>query len=231
MTICIIPARGGSKRIPRKNIKLFNGQPVIAHSIKKAFESGCFSEVLVSTDDAEIAEISRSLGALVPFIRPPEISDDWTGTKPVIQHAIMECDKQGLKPDEICCVYPASPLMNPKNIFEGLKLLRDNKSYFIFPIVEFSSSIFRSFDFDPHTKKLLPFFKEYINTRTQDLKAAYFDAGQFYWGLKATWLDSGTIHEKGVGLPISSWESTDIDTLEDWAKAELLWFLLNQPKG
>jgi N-acylneuraminate cytidylyltransferase len=226
MSICIIPARGGSKRIPRKNIKLFNGEPIIAKSINSALESGCFSEVVVSTDDAEIAEISRSFGALVPFIRPPEISDDFTGTKPVIQHAILECEKLGIVSDEICCVYPASPLINHLNIVDGLSLLRDNNNFFVFPIVKFPSSIFRSLKYDVETKKLFPVFPKNSTTRSQDLETAYYDAGQFYWGFRENWLNSNPVHENGIGIHLPMWESIDIDTSEDWARAEILWKVL-----
>jgi pseudaminic acid cytidylyltransferase len=220
--IAIIPARGGSKRIPRKNIRLFAGKPMIYYAINAARESELFDHVIVSTDDTEIAEISISLGAAVPFTRPPELSDDHTPTVPVISHAIRQCQAAGWDPLEVCCIYPGVPFIRAKDLAEALKLLRQRDgSGYAFPVTPFPAAIQRAL------RRLSdggvePFDSRYVNTRTQDLEVAYHDAGQFYWARMSTWLSALSIHAHGAAIVLPEWRVVDIDTEDDWLRAELL---------
>lgn len=227
MNIAIIPARGGSKRIPRKNIKVFSGKPMIVHAIETALRSKLFDQIVVTTDDDEIASIAKQHGAQVPFKRPAELSDDHTGTVPVIAHAITVCKKLGWIIDKICCIYPCVPFMQVSDLTAGLNMLRQTKVDFVFPITNFPSAIQRAFRQLPNGK-LTPFYSEFTLTRTQDLEPAFYDAGQFYWGEAEAWLSGKVLHQHGVGLGIPSWRVIDIDTPDDWKRAELMYFALNQ---
>jgi pseudaminic acid cytidylyltransferase len=222
MNLCVIPARGGSKRIPRKNIKLFNGKPMIAYAIETALASKIFSHIVISTDDSEIAEISRSFGAETPFLRPPELADDYTSTAPVVVHAINLCDSLGWQFDEVCCIYPAVPFIQISDLKESLALKKKVNAKFSFPVAEFPSAIQRALKRE-ETGQLSPFDPEYELTRTQDLEPAYHDAGQFYWGSRDAWLDNIRIHSNGVGLIIPGWRVVDIDTPQDWHRAEIIY--------
>lgn len=222
MRMAVIPARGGSKRIPRKNIRLFAGKPMIGYAIGAALESGLFDRVLVSTDDPEIAEISKSLGAEVPFERPAHLSDDHTPTVPVIAHAIRQCQMVGLEPAEVCCIYPGVPLIRASDLAEALQLLRqrDGRGY-AFPVTPFPAAIQRAL------RRLSdggvePFDSRYVNTRTQDLETAYHDAGQFYWGGVSAWLGGLPIHAHGAAIVLPEWRVVDIDTEDDWRRAEII---------
>lgn len=219
-SIAIIPARGGSKRIPRKNIKLFAGKPMIAHAIGAAQASGLFSHIVVSTDDGEIADIARREGAETPFMRPPGLADDHTPTVPVVAHAIEVCEALGWRVDSVCCIYPGVPFIQTGDLVSALELLRDSGADYVFPVAEFPSAIQRALrrTLDGH---MSPFHPEFELTRTQDLEAAYHDAGQFYWGTRAAWLSNPRIHSNAAGLVIPNWRVVDIDTLEDWRRAEL----------
>lgn len=219
MNIAIIPARGGSKRIPRKNIKTFAGKPMIAHAIEAAKKSGLFEHVLVSTDDQEIALISREWKAEVPFMRPSELADDHTATVPVIAHAILECEKMGWKVDMVCCIYPSVPFIKIDDLKAALELLKHSDAAYSFPITEFPSPIQRALKRETNGK-LSSFYPEYELMRTQDLESAYHDAGQFYWGTRNAWLNYSRIHAFGIGLVIPNWRVVDIDTPEDWQRAE-----------
>ena len=228
MNICIIPARGGSKRIPRKNIKEFHGKPMIAYTIEAARQSGCFDKVIVSTDDREIAEIASQWGAETPFIRPDNISDDYATTMDVIQHAIEWCENQGWQFDKVCCIYATAPFIQAVDIKHGLALLEGREVQYAFSATSFGFPIQRAFYLD-ESEHVNMFQPEHLNTRSQDLIEAYHDAGQFYWGkvpaFKAA-LPFFAAHSKPVLLPRKRVQ--DIDTLEDWDIAEVMYTALNK---
>lgn len=222
MNIAIIPARGGSKRIPRKNIKIFAGKPMIAHAILAARNSGLFDHVIVSTDDSEIAKIANDFGGETPFVRPLELSDDYTPTVPVIAHGIKTCESLGWNFDRICCIYPGVPFIQIGDIKTGLELLASTQADYCFPITEFPSAVQRALKRNTNGY-LSPLYPEYTLTRTQDLELAYHDVGQFYWGQKQSWLTNQRIHSNAVGHIIPNWRVIDIDTLDDWKRAEILY--------
>lgn len=220
MRLAVIPARGGSKRIPRKNIRVFCGKPIIAWSIKAACESGCFDRITVSTDDPEIAEVARAEGAEVPFLRPAALSDDYTPTIPVVQHAVREIAAEGTQPDQICCIYATAPFVSAADLRRGLGVLETAKSLFAMSVTSFPYPIERALRLrqDGHVEMFLP---EYVQTRSQDLEEAYHDAGQFYWGSLAGWMSGKPLigpNTAAVVLPRS--QVQDIDTPEDWTRAE-----------
>jgi pseudaminic acid cytidylyltransferase len=226
--IAIIPARGGSKRIPRKNIRAFAGQPMIAYVIRAARESAVFDHVVVSTDDAEIAEIALTHGAEVPFTRPKELADDYTPTVPVIAHAIRACRELGWQVDETCCIYPGVPLIQAADITEALNLLQMYAGAgYTFPVAPFPSAIQRALRLSADGT-VAPFNPQYVNTRTQDLEPAYHDAGQFYWAAAETWLAGLPIHANGRAIVLPEWRVVDIDTAADWERAEALYLALMQ---
>lgn len=218
MNVAIIPARGGSKRIPRKNIKVFSGKPMIAHAITAAKKSGLFDHVIVTTDDDEIAHISRAWGATTPFVRPKDLAGDHTPTVPVIAHAIQACASLGWSIDLVCCIYPCVPFIQIDDLAGSLMLLKKSDANYCFPVAEFPSCVQRALKRD-ETGGMAPVYPQYELTRTQDLEHAYYDAGQFYWGSKQAWLTNGRIHY-GLGYPIPKWRIVDIDTEEDWDRAE-----------
>lgn len=230
MKIAIIPARGGSKRVPRKNIKPFCGKPMIAYAIEAARECGLFEHVVVSTDDVEIAEIAKKYGAEVPFMRPTELADDHTGTVPVIAHAIRACASLGWEARMVSCIYPAVPLIQPQDLRDANALLEKEVAPYVFPVAAFPSAIQRALKQLPDGS-VRPFYPEYVNTRTQDLEPAYYDAGQFYLGRAEAWLDGKSLHETGKAIVIPEWRVADIDTMDDWVRAEMLFRLVNQMEG
>lgn len=219
LNIAVIPARGGSKRIPRKNIKMFCGKPMIAYAIEAASASGLFEHVLVSTDDDEIKNISNSLRAETPFQRSKELADDFTPTAPVVAHAIRACEELGWKFENVCCIYPSVPFIQVSDLQGALNSLKEQGADYCFPITEFPVAIQRSLK--RSTNGLMePFFPEHELTRTQDLNTAFYDAGQFYWGTKHAWLTNDRIHSSGIGYEIPNWRVVDIDTPADWERAE-----------
>ena len=221
MNIAVIPARGGSKRIPRKNIKEFGGKPMIAYAITAAKNSGLFDHVLVSTDDAEIASIAQAWGAQIPFFRPAELANDFTATVPVVAHAIQACEGMGWHFSNVCCIYPGVPFIEVADLQGAFKQLEVGSADYCFPVTEFPSAIQRALKKDI-MGVMQPFYQEFELTRSQDLEPAYYDAGQFYWGKKEAWLSNPRIHSSGVGYEIPSWRVVDIDTPADWARAERL---------
>lgn len=223
----VIPARGGSKRIPRKNIKAFAGRPMLSYAVSAALDSDLFDVVAVSSDDDEILSAAQGLGA-VALRRPAELADDFTATVPVIAHAIQALETDHGMLDPVCCIYPAVPLLRPNEIVETRALLDATGGPYAFPIVEFPSVIQRALRLEGD-HALSPFFAEFAGTRTQDLAAAYYDAGQFYWGRRQAWLSHLSIHENGRGLVIPQWRAVDLDTPEDWRRAELLHQVLSAP--
>lgn len=221
MSIAIIPARGGSKRIPRKNIKAFGGKPMIAYAITAAQNSGLFDQVLVSTDDEEIASIANEWGASTPFVRPAELANDFTATVPVIAHAIQACEALGWSFDSVCCIYPGVPFIEVADLQGSFKHLEAGSAEYCFPVAEFPSAIQRALKRNSDGV-MQPFYPEFELARSQDLEPAYYDAGQFYWGKKKAWLSNPRIHSSGTGYVIPSWRVVDIDTPSDWERAELL---------
>lgn len=218
--VAIIPARGGSKRIPRKNIKEFFGKPMIAWSIEAAKESGIFDRIIVSTDDDEIASIAKEWGAEVPFIRPDELSEDLTATIPVISHAIQWLIDQGEDLDAVCCIYATAPFVEAADISKGYVELTSGNWAYTFSVTDFSAPIFRSFQLSD-SGGVEMFYPEHFNTRSQDLPDAYHDAGQFYWGRKESWLQEKIFFSNdSKPIVIPRWRVQDIDTLSDWQRAE-----------
>jgi N-acylneuraminate cytidylyltransferase len=221
--VAIIPARGGSKRIPRKNLALFDGVPMIVRSIRTALDSGLFDQVVVSTDDAEIADVARAHGAQVPFMRPAALADDFTGTAAVIVHALQQLP--GF--DYACCVYATAPLLQERYLRQGIELLeqRPDKS-FTFSVCGFGFPVQRALTLDAQGA-LTALYPEFRNTRSQDLSEAFQDAGQFYWGRSDAWL-RGEVLYSPASLPVFLPRHLvqDIDTLEDWKRAEYLYAAL-----
>lgn len=222
--VAIIPARGGSKRIPRKNIKLFQGQPMIAYPIRAALLSGLFDRVIVSTDDEEIAGVARELGAEVPFMRPAALADDHAGTVAVIQHALRELAATGDHPEYTCCLYATAPFVLPEKLREGFELLaaRPDKD-FAFTVSDYAAPVQRALrvNADGGVESLYP---EYQQTRSQDLERAYHDAGQFYWGRAAAWAEGKALHgSHSLPLVLPRYLVQDIDSPEDWHRAELMY--------
>jgi pseudaminic acid cytidylyltransferase len=222
MNVAVIPARGGSKRIPRKNIKPFCGKPMIAWSIEAALQSGCFEQVIVSTDDKEIADVARQYGADVPFMRPAELSDDHTGTIPVIAHAIEQLSRQGAAPQQVCCIYATAPFITPQDLQRGLELLMTNSCDYAFSVTSYPFPIQRAIRIT-QSGRVEMFRPEQFAMRSQDLEEAYHDAGQFYWGRTAAWLTGRPIFSPdAVPVILPRHQVQDIDTLEDWQRAELM---------
>ena len=220
MRLAVIPARGGSKRIPRKNIKPFCGKPMIAWSIEAALQSGCFDQVVVSTDDAEIAEVARQHGAQVPFMRPAELSDDHTGTTAVIAHAINWFAAQGHPPPQVCCLYATAPFVSADDLRRGLAVLTETGSDYAFSVTSYAFPIQRAIHNTP-AGRVEMFNAEHFNTRSQDLEEAYHDAGQFYWGRGQAWLKGQMIFSPAAApVMLPRHRVQDIDTPEDWARAE-----------
>lgn len=228
MRIAVIPARGGSKRIPRKNIKSFGGKPMISWSIKAAIESRCFDRIIVSTDDEEIAKVSKIYGAEVPFIRPANLSDDQTGTIPVIAHAIEWQSQQGIIANDVCCIYATAPFIQASDIQNGLKVLESSGAEFAFSVTSYAFPIQRAIRITSE-QRIEMFQPEHFHTRSQDLPEAWHDAGQFYWGRSGAWLNNKPLFSRdGAPVPLPRHRVQDIDTTEDWLRAEWLLKALQQ---
>lgn len=226
MNIAVLPARGGSKRIPRKNIKEFCGKPMIAWAIETAKETGLFDHIIISTEDEEISEIARNYGAETPFARPKTLADDYTATVPVIAHAADTCQKMGWEIDYLCCIYPCNPFLQAQDLIDSLETLKEKQSEFIFPVVEYPHPIQRAMR-KMENGKMQFLQPENELTRTQDLEPTFHDAGQFYWGTCDAWIAHKAMH-KDLGFPIPAWRVVDIDTPEDWMRAELIFQALFQ---
>jgi pseudaminic acid CMP-transferase len=227
MKIAIIPARGGSKRIPKKNSKPFCGKPMLAWSIETAQKSNLFDQIIVSTDDSEIANIAKQCEATVPFVRPMELSDDYAGTIPVIAHATRWAIDQGLDIQAVCCIYATAPLLQEQDLQRGLEALQSGDWDYAFAVTDFPSSIFRAFKQMPDGG-LQMFFPEHFTTRSQDLPVALHDAGQFYWGRPDAWLKNKPIFDRtSKPIIIPRWRVQDIDTPDDWERVEKLKYLID----
>jgi len=220
--IAVIPARGGSKRIPRKNIKEFCGKPMIAYSIEAALQSGCFDKIIVSTDDVEIAEVAKSYGAEVPFMRPAELSNDYAGTIPVIRHTIEWLITQGFNPELVCCLYATAPFVTPEYLQQGLQQLQKTNAAYAFTVTSYAFPIQRAIKLNLELG-IEMFDVNNFNTRSQDLEEAWHDAGQFYWGKVSAWLTEKIIFgAESTPVILPRHRVQDIDTPEDWARAEWL---------
>lgn len=221
MNIAVIPARFGSKRIKKKNIKLFYSKPMIYWAIKKIKESKLFDMICVSSDSDKILNIAKKYGVQILIKRPANLSDDMTPTKPVIIHAIDQFEKMNIKSKTICCVYPCNPFMLSKDLKKAFKIYKKNDSKFVFPIVEYSHPLQRALRVN--NKFAIKCINHVnANKRTQDLEKAYFDSGQFYFGSKYIWCSNKNIHNNAIPLIIPSWRVVDIDDTNDWKRAELL---------
>ena len=222
MNVAVIPARGGSKRIPRKNIKEFSGKPMIAYSIEVASSSGIFEDIIVSTDSQEIAEISKECGASVPFIRPDELSDDFATTGDVMAHATQWLEENENELNSVCCVYATAPFIQKDDLLNAYEIFNTNKWSYVFSATTFSFPIQRAI------KKLdnggIEMFQpENFYTRSQDLEEGYHDAGQFYFGKSKAWINKEKIfHNNSEIFVLPRWRVQDIDTNEDWENAEKL---------
>ncbi|HZJ96523.1 MAG TPA: pseudaminic acid cytidylyltransferase [Oligella sp.] len=228
MRVAIIPARGGSKRIPRKNIKEFCGKPMIAWSIEAAQKSNCFDRIIVSTDDEEIADVAKQYGAEVPFVRPAELSDDYAGTVPVIKHAIEWFVAHGEVPRLVCCLYATAPFVSAADIRAGLQKLEEQDAAYAFSVTSYAFPIQRAIKISSN-ERVEMFAPEHFNTRSQDLEEAYHDAGQFYWGKAEAWTTEEMIFgPESVPVILPRHRVQDIDAPEDWMRAEWLFKAMQQ---
>ena len=222
MRIAVIPARGGSKRIPMKNIKLFYGKPMIAWSIGAARKSGLFDRIIVSTDDAQIAAAAVESGAEVPFLRPASLSDDYVGAAAVIAHATHWAMGQGTPVEAVCCLLATAPFIHVEDLITAWRELDGGDWNYVFAATEFAAPIFRSFTASPGGGVEMV-FPEHVNSRSQDLPKALHDAGQFYWGRTEAWIEQKPVFDKhSKPLMVPRWRVQDIDTAEDWTRAELM---------
>ena len=228
MRLALIPARGGSKRIPRKNIKYFCGKPIIAWSIAAAKLSGCFDRIIVSTDDPEISEVAESCGAEVPFTRPSDLSDDHTGTISVVAHAIDWCRSNLQKPSHVCCIYATAPFVRAVDLQHGMEVLKDNNVDYAFSVTSYAFPIQRAIRITAE-QRVAMFQPEFFDIRSQDLEEAWHDAGQFYWGKASAWSANKPLFSRyATPIPLPRYRVQDIDTLEDWQRAEWLFKALQQ---
>ncbi|WP_448679752.1 pseudaminic acid cytidylyltransferase [Pseudomonas nicosulfuronedens] len=231
MRLAVIPARGGSKRIPGKNIKPFCGQPMIARSIEAAHESGCFDRIVVSTDDPRIADIAEQFGATVPFQRPAVLSDDHTGTIPVIQHAINWHKDQGHVIRQVCCIYATAPFLQPEYLRKGQAMLDSQRVDYVFAATSYAFPIQRAIRLTANGRVGM-FNPEHFATRSQDLEEAYHDAGQFYWGRPEAWLAGNIIFgNASAAVLLPRHRVQDIDTEEDWQRAEWMFKAMQAEAG
>lgn len=222
--IAIITARGGSKRIPRKNIKEFLGKPIIAYSIETALKTSLFSEVMVSTDDEEIAEIAQKYGANVPFMRSAKNSDDYATTRDVLCEVISRYKTIGKNFEYVCCVYPTAPLIQPQSVIKAFNILKESDADMIIPIVRFSYPVQRAYKLS-NNNEINFLYPKHERTRSQDLEPIFHDSGSFYWYTKDFFTSHTNI--KRLGYELSDLEVQDIDNLADWKMAELKYQVLH----
>jgi len=227
--VCIIPARGGSKRIPKKNIKFFHGKPLIAYSIETAKQSELFNRIIVSTDDEEIAKIAKKYGAEVPFMRPKELADDYSGTDQVIEHAIDWLKDRDEKYDYACTIYATAPLLQPKYLVEGYEKLKNSDAVYAFSVTSMPFPIQRTFKITEKGRCEM-FFPEHYTSRSQDLEVAYQDAGQFYWQKLFKTSNVPMFGKDSIPIILPRHLVQDIDTLEDWERTEKLYEILNRDR-
>lgn len=231
MRIALIPARGGSKRIPRKNIREFCGKPMIAWSIEAALGSECFDQVIVSTEDSEIAEVARAFGAQTPFVRPQDLADDYTGTIPVVAHGLQWALKHLGAVSHACCIYATAPFVRPGDLQTGWTVLNKNAADYAFSVTRYPFPIQRALQITD-AQRVRMFDPSQFNTRSQDLEEAFHDAGQFYWGTAQAWRSGQPIFsDRSAPVVLPRYRVQDIDTEEDWRHAELLFQALLMSKG
>lgn len=228
--IAIIPARGGSKRIPRKNIKEFCGKPILAYSIEAALNSNLFDEVMVSTDDNEIAEIAKQYGASVPFLRSAETANDFAILKDVLNEVLSEYKELEKSFDEVCCILPTAPLVEADDIIKSYEILEKEKCVSVVPVVKYSYTIFRSLKIE--NGRLAMNWPENFPKRSQDLPDAYHDAGLFYWYNKKYFEEKiAGFGENACPYILEEEKVQDIDTLDDWKIAEMKYKMLKSSKN
>ena len=226
MNVAVIPARGGSKRIPKKNIKPFCGKPIVAYSIETAIASKLFDRVIVSTDDKEIADIVIQYGAEAPFTRPADLSDDYAGTATVVGHTVKWMMDKGYSANSVCCIYATAPLIRSDDLIRSYEVFQTDKWDYVFSATEYAYPIQRSFRIrqDGSVEMFSP---EKFIKRSQDLEKAYHDAGQFYWGKPNAWLKGVKMFGPTAAIyELPPQRVQDIDTAEDWKRAELLYQLI-----
>ena len=222
MNLCVIPARSGSKRIPRKNIRDFCGKPMIVWSIEAAIKSECFDRIIVSTDDEEIAAVAKRYGAEVPFVRPAQLADDYTSTTAVIAHAIDWQNSHGKVADKVCCLYATAPFVQASDLKNGFDLLESSSAEYAFSVTSYAFPIQRAIRITQN-QRVEMFQPEHFSTRSQDLEEAWHDAGQFYWGRAVAWLGNKQIfNSEAVPVLLPRSRVQDIDTPEDWELAQLM---------
>lgn len=226
MIIAIIPARGGSKRIPNKNIREFLGTPMIAYSIKVALESGLFDKVIVSTDSRKIADIAEAHGAEVPFIRPDDLSDDHSSTAAVLVHALKFAEQQGWHTEYACCIYATAPFIRTEYLAQGLEAVKNASVDNAFSVTSYAFPVFRAQRIK-NDGMLEMQWPEHRLSRSQDLPELYHDAGQFYWMAVAAFMANPNLYAKAAPVLLPRHLVQDIDTEEDWARAELMYKALN----
>ena len=228
MKVAVIPARGGSKRITKKNIKNFCGKPIIVWSIETAINSGLFDRIIVSTDDDDIASVAESCGAEIPFIRPKALADDFADTSSVVVHAIKYLQSKRYPVETVCCIYATAPFIRIEDLIDGLNKIESEKTSFAFPISRYPFPVQRALKLDLN-KKIQMLDPSKFAERSQDLEETFHDAGQFYWGTVDAWLSGQPIfNENSVPIFISPYRSHDIDTPDDWTEAELKFELLQK---
>ena len=227
--IAIIPARGGSKRIPKKNIKLFHGKPLIAYSIEVALKSKLFDKIIVSTDNEEIAKVATKYGADIPFIRPKELSDDFTGTGAVIDHAIEYLKQNGQEFDFVCTIYATAPLLDEKYLIEGFEKLKNSTARNAFSCTSMPFPIQRTFKISQNERCEM-FWPENFTKRSQDLEEAYQDAGQFYWTNLNINSNEIIFGKDSIPIILPRFLVQDIDTVEDWIRAEIMYEVIQKVK-
>ena len=231
MKLAVIPARGGSKRIPQKNIKTFCGKPIIAWSIEAAVASGCFDRVVVSTDDRKTADIAMSYGAEAPFLRPAELSDGHTPTVPVVSHAIQWHRDQDLSPQYVCCLYATAPFVQADDLRTGLSLLTGSAADYAVTVTSYEFPIQRAVSINS-AGRIAMLHPEHVNTRSQDLPETFHDAGQFYWGRADAWLEGRPILSEGaIPIRLPRFRVQDIDSPEDWVFAETMFKVLQDTQS
>jgi pseudaminic acid cytidylyltransferase len=228
VSFAIIPARGGSQRIKKKNIKKFCTKPILHWTIKALKKSKLFAKIVLTTDNIQIAKVANQLGVDYIITRPVDLADNYAPTKPVIEHAIRALKKK-FKIKYVCCVYPCNPFLNFYDLKKSFKVFKKNKKNFVFPVTEYTHPIQRAFRLGKKNK-LIFFRKKNELTRTQDLVKSYHDVGQFYWGSVSNWLGKKKMHSNGIGLVIPKWRAIDIDNFQDWKRAELLFKILKNKR-
>lgn len=227
INIAIIPARIGSKRIKKKNIKLFNNRPIIKVTFEIIKKSKLFNEIVLSSDSNKILNLGKKIGFTKLIKRPKKLSDDYVGTNEVIVHAIKILKKK-INISNVCCVYPCNPFLQISDLKKAFKLFKNNKKSFIFTISNYSHPIERALIFNKKNNKIKNLNNKFLKKRTQDIISKYFDVGQFYLASKETWLRKKIINKIGIRIP--NWRTVDVDTIEDWKKAELFYKFLKKEK-